>query len=69
MNQEAWDSLNTKIAERDELQTQSDQLQEQLSQLRSEIDDLAGSLQDELAEYRAAKAASTTSTPTTIGLH
>jgi len=52
MNQEAWDSLNAKVAQRDELQTQADQLAEQLAHIRREIEELAGGLQDELAQYR-----------------
>ena len=57
MNQEAWDSLNSKVAQRDELQGQADQLEQQLSQLKGEIEELAGSLQDELGQYRASKSA------------
>jgi hypothetical protein len=52
MNQEAWDSLRAKVAQRDELQAQADQLEGQLAHIRGEIEQLAGGLQDELAQYR-----------------
>lgn len=45
MNQETWNTLSTRIAERD-------QLQQRLEQVRTEIDQLASSLEQEIAQLR-----------------
>ena len=45
MNNEIWNALNDKVAQRDELQAQ-------LDQVRGEIGELATKLQQQLEEYR-----------------
>jgi len=47
MNQEVWDSLNAKIAERDRLQAHLDQLKQDIAQL-------ATNLHQQLDQYRQA---------------
>ena len=64
MNQDTWNTLTTKIGESEQLQTQVDQLQDpRSSQLRGEIEELAGTLQDELSQYRASRTQPTHSRP------
>jgi hypothetical protein len=55
MNQEVWDSLNSKLAEREQVLGQVQALEELRArgeQLRVEIDQLAATLQDELVQVR-----------------
>jgi len=54
MNQELWDSLNSKIAERGHVQGQLEELQARGEQLRVEIDQLVSTLQADLAQLQTA---------------
>ena len=54
MNQELWDSLNAKIAERGQVQAQLEELRARGEQLRVEIDQLVSTLQADLAQLQTA---------------
>jgi hypothetical protein len=53
MNQELWDSLNSKIAERGHVQAQLEELRIRGEQLGVEIEQLASTLQADLAQLRS----------------
>jgi len=53
MNHEAWNALTTKLAEREQAQTQVEHLQATIEQLGTEIDELAASLGEQLTQLRA----------------